>query len=178
MNFNSLDKLSSTIFEYKKHSFNYTIYYLDGTKSEYYCSDEEHENKILKRMLEQAKTRDREMYDAWERLKKNAFLGFSLSFILFLLSFCSKSVILIIFMLFVSAVCLEQYLDYHNKFKELKKYRMYLSIMEELKKPENIKLLKELEFDEIYQMPLNISTLDYFNYNDIKFLKKELDFKI
>ena len=62
-----------------------------------------------------------------------------------------------------------------SKYKELSKYHNYLSMREELKKPENRDILDIIEFDKIYQKPLNITTVDDYSVTELKILKKEID---
>lgn len=60
------------------------------------------------------------------------------------------------------------------KLNELKKYRLYISMMDELAKTENINILDAIEFERIWQIPLSINTIDRYSYRDMKVLKKEL----
>ena len=46
---------------------------------------------------------------------------------------------------------------------------------EELKKPENRDILDIIEFDKIYQKPLNITTVDDYSVTELRILKKEID---
>lgn len=61
-----------------------------------------------------------------------------------------------------------------SKLNELKKYRLYISMMDELAKDENKNILDVIEFEKLYQVPLSINTLDRYSYGDMKVLKKEL----
>lgn len=60
------------------------------------------------------------------------------------------------------------------KLKELKKFRLYYSIKDELNKLENQDITKIIEAESIYRDPINIGTLDNFSFSEIKLLKKEL----
>ena len=63
-----------------------------------------------------------------------------------------------------------------DKYFELKKYRKFLSIRDELKKEENKNILDVIEFEKIYQDPrgIIIDNLDNYSLTDISLIKKEL----
>lgn len=58
--------------------------------------------------------------------------------------------------------------------KDVKKSNLFLDMYEELQTPEGTKAVEELKFDKIYSKELNVNTLDYFSYGEIKEVHKKL----
>jgi len=75
----------------------------------------------------------------------------------------------------ISTICLVCFDENNRKLKELKKYKLYLSMKDDLEKEENEDILDVIEKEKIYQIPLDINSISKYSYYDIKLLKKELD---
>ena len=62
-----------------------------------------------------------------------------------------------------------------KRLKDIKKYRMYLDIKEDLEKKENSDIYDIIEFDKFLQVKLDLTTIDKYRYSDVKALKKEIN---
>lgn len=58
---------------------------------------------------------------------------------------------------------------------ELKKYRLFIDMMEELKTINISKLLECVEFEHMYQILLDLCHIDEYSYGDMKRIRKNLD---
>lgn len=67
-----------------------------------------------------------------------------------------------------------QIISDNMKIEEVKKSKLFLDMYEELQTPEGAKAVEELNFDKIYSKELNVNTLDYFSYGEIKEVHKKL----
>ena len=57
---------------------------------------------------------------------------------------------------------------------DVRKANLFLDMHEELQTPEGAKAVEKLNFDKIYSKELNVNTLDYFSYGEIKEVHKKL----
>ena len=58
--------------------------------------------------------------------------------------------------------------------REMKKYKLFLEFVDDLDIVNQSSSLKLVCFDNIYQIPVDIDTIDeYFSYSDIKILNKQ-----
>lgn len=149
------------------------IIYLDGSSELVYKTDNlikdiENELEIF------AKKRDKDLYKSIEIEKNRNLILFLVSLPLSLMSIKKNILSIIIVSLLINGYSFCKYLENRNKLKELKKYRLYLGMMNDLKKDENKDITKVIEFDSFYREPININTLDSFSLNDVKVIKKEL----
>lgn len=173
MKFNEDTDLSKIIKNYTRNNNNYKIKYLDGSISEYYNSDNKYEEILLNRMTKEALTRDKKLYEKYKKYLKIDLLEFLLSIFALDLSKDIKLIYCAV-VIYISFLLIKS-LKHIIKYIELEKYHDYLLIKEDLKKPENSNILDIIEFDKMYQKPLNISTVDDYNAIDLKILKKEIN---
>lgn len=154
------------------------VEYLDGTKSDYFCSDPEHIKEIKKQMLEQAWQRQKEMdtkdYDLGKLmllysevvLGLGAYTGFKneQEFMAFLCTLlCAFNLLVITHGIQVK--------------KELEKFKLFFEMYEHLDEVNKSEFLKTIEFETIYQKQLDIDTIDQFSLGDVKILHRKLEEK-
>lgn len=173
MKFDENTDLSEIIKNYTRNNDHYKIEYLDGSISEYYNSDNKYEETLMYRMTKEALIRDKNLYEKYKKYLKIDLLEFLLSIFALGLSQNVKLIfcIAILYLPFLLAKSLKDI----TKYIELEKYHDYLSIREDLKKTENRDILDIIEFDKIYQKPLNITTVDDYSAINLKILKKEIN---
>lgn len=166
MTFYDKKDLGKIIGHYEFKDDKYIVEYLNGDDVKYYNSNKDHYKELNKKMLEQAKYRDKDLYASY---RKKYILTY-VKFILFamMVDFVIDSNVLsfimcIIYFLATSFKVVPEY-------RELKKYHNYLEIEEKLENDDNI--LKDFGYDEIYDLPLNINTLDDYPNTEINKIKK------
>ena len=173
MKFMNIDEPNSII-KYYKDGCNYTVFYDDGDEINYYCSAEGHDKKIEEEMLEQIKKK--------YNLKKIKVLGLRNNLHLLTLAFSSMCCLMLKnqvspnFSLFTSAIfgaSLYGYLNSSRDLKEAKKYQMFLELFPNLQEVNKSDSLKEIEFDNLYQVPLGVNTIGEYSYGDVKTLYKK-----
>lgn len=169
------EKESTTIKSYQTNNKLYEITYLNGECDYYYNSDEKHALEIEEKILKQILKRDEDLYKKVKLENITSTITFLLSLPLTFISFSKNSLILILASLILNAILLKQTITARNRIKELKKYRIFIEIKEELNKKENHNIYDIIEFEKEYQIELNLKTIDKFSYGDVKRLKKELD---
>lgn len=166
---------SQTISCYEVDGIKYIIKYLDGTKDEFISYNPDEERKLQEKMIEQAI--DRDAHISLEDLKQNK----------------KACKLLTILAIITSAIFLKRgedtlkwitiieglisglgFIEERKKINELVKYRIFLEIMNDIKKVHESELLKCIEFDNFYQIPLNINTLDGYSLNDMKKIRARL----
>lgn len=150
------------------------INYLFDDRPITYQYTKEKEDEITKQMIEQALKRDEEIYEKIHKEVKVYFTEMLLSLLSVIL--CLKGNLqLLLCLAFISGLIASINLsESYDKLKEMKKFRLYYSLKEELEKTENKDITKVIEFDPMYREPINIGTLDKFSYHDVKLIKKEL----
>lgn len=169
-------KEEETIKEYKKHNNGYyEITYLNGESDYYYNDDPNHEEEIKEKMISQIIKRDLKFYNKCKIDYIGSTIVFLASLPLSLESLKKDLTIVFIIATIIGAKSLMELCENRKKLKELKKYRMYLEIAEELEKEENKNILDVIEFDKMYQVPLNLNTLDGYKNWEIKTLRKEIN---
>ena len=173
MKFNEDTDLSEIIGNYTRNNDYYKIEYLDGSISEYYNSDNKHEEILMYRMTKEALIRDKNLYEKYKKYIKTDLIKFLFS--ISILKISTKVELLFCIMFIYITFLIEKSLSDISKYKELSKYHDYLSIREDLKKIENRDILDIIEFDKIYQKPLNITTVDDYSAINLKILKKEIN---
>lgn len=134
----------------------------------------EKEEEIINLMIEQALKRDEELYD---KTYKETLMDLSqtlLSMITVILSLKSESQLLLCFSFIVGLIGTTNLINNYEKLREMKKFRLYNFMKEELDKKENQDITKIIEFDPFYREPINMGTLDNFSYRAVKNIKKEL----
>ncbi len=148
------------------NSFN--IYYLDGSKSTYFCSDKEEKEKIKRLMIKQAEERSQKLNINYLNDKIKFNLLHSLNFVAFatLWTVAEKKVTIpALALITLASVQIKNYFSNKTRIEELKKYKMFLELLDTLD-----------EINEDYGkpkfLPLDIDTLDSFSYKEIKSLYK------
>lgn len=150
------------------------VNYLYNDSSYTYTYSKAKEEEIINLMIEQALLRDKELFN---KVYKKTLIHLSqtlLSIIPVILSLKDELQLLLCLSFVAGLIATMNLTESYEKLKEMKKFRLYNSIKEELDKPENNDITKIIEFDPIYREPINIGTLDKFSYNDVKTIKKEL----
>ena len=60
-----------------------------------------------------------------------------------------------------------------KKLKELKKYKLFFEMEKDLSIINNSAFLKCIEFENMYQIPVDIETIDSYTYGEMKSIYKE-----
>ena len=160
-----------------EHSGCFQVTFLDDDNNYYFSKNSFSIEDLRKKMIEQAVIRDEELYNKYKSLFLRNIFAFNLS-ILELIFVTKGNVqfslcILFIFgLLYFSRLMIKDGIKYYD----LKKYRIFLEIKEDLKKEEHKNILDCIEFERIYQDPRGvvIDNLDNYSYFDIKTIKKEI----
>lgn len=173
MTFYDGEENEKIISEYKINGNYVEIIYLDGSselvdKTDGIIKEIDNELEIF------AKKRDKDLYKDLEMERNRNLILFLVSLPLCLMSIKRNILSIILVSLLINYYSFYKYLDNNKKIKELKKYRLYLSMMNDLKKDKNQDITKVIEFDSFYREPININTLDEFSLREVKIIKKEL----
>lgn len=171
--------LSTIIAGYKKDGHNYHIEYLDSSTTDYVSYDDNEEKKIINKMVQQAVDRKNNLNYEDETIKNYSYLAISAISEMSSLN-CTKEerhfLAAMFFILSFSSFAF--YVTEREKIKELKKYKMFLEMTKDNpSKGLNDEWLNYIECDKIYQIPMNINTLDNYNYSDVKYIYKKFNFK-
>lgn len=172
MTFND-GKEDITIKKYEKNNNNYFIEYLDGDCIIYYNSDKNHEEKIKNDILLQIGDRDKKYFDSITKKLKISIIELVTLQIPFILNTGMNSYMFCLLFI-INIYLIKSIRDNKKKLDELKKYRLYLEMKNDLEKKENADITKIIEFDPFYRKPINLSTIDEFSLYDMKLIKKEL----
>lgn len=158
---------------YEKDGREYKVEYLDGSVATYICPDDDHEQFIIDTMLEQINnTCTIQNYDK-EKFKRDAnIISAITSSILLSVSTHNNEELAGAVMLLVAYFNICGIIKHKNNLKTLKKFKMFLEMHPDLDKINKSDFLKCIEFDNMYQIPLNINTLYDYNYGDVKILYK------
>lgn len=150
------------------------VNYLYNDNPDIFMYTKEKEEEIVNLMIEQALKRDEELYS---KIYKETLINLSqtlLSMIPVILSLKNESQLLLCSSFIVGLIATTNLTENYKKLREMKKFRLYNSMKEELGKKENKDITKIIEFDPFYRKPINIGTLDNFSYSNVKSIKKEL----
>lgn len=140
---------------------NFSIYYLDGTVSTYVCTDEDEKKKIkdimIKQAIERQATYDIKILDMRNKLSIMEFLlaTFGASY-----SIIEKQPFFLGLNTYFLYSSIKTHIETKGKLKELKKYKMFLELLDNLKD-----INSGLSENEL---PLDIDTLDDFSYGEVK----------
>ena len=175
MTFTYLDcDISKTIKSFSVDVYNYTIIYLDGSVSQYTSYNENEKLRLTKIMLDQAIDRQKNMDE--KHLIKNMklyYLNSILSVILVGFNIVNRNTIVAIIFILKSLIELRTSMSINKKVNELKKYKLFLEMVKDLDEINKSGILKCIEFENIYQIPLDITTVDEYSYSDIKKIYKK-----
>ena len=167
--------LGKIIKEFNVDGYNYNIKYLDGTETNYYCTDELKINELEETMIKQAIRRDDYYYDLIQTEIKRSAAIINLLSASTILAVHSNAILIVCLNLVMLIAKLKKYIKDKSKLKELKKYRLFLNMYKELKKDENKNITDILQFDKIYQIPiLDVNTIDDFSLKDVETINDEL----
>lgn len=168
--------LATTIKRYKQTGNYYHIEYLDGSFSDYYCSDQKESERIEAIMKKQAIDRENLM-DIEEiiRTKHKDLAGASLTFLSSSFLYNYEKFSLCALTMAGAGICLKCATTKSSRIRELKKYKLFLEIDKNLSNINECELLSEVEPDHIYQVPLTISHVDDYSYREIKVLYKKMN---
>ena len=159
-------------FTYEGNYFH--VEYFDGSKCDYYCSDPYEESKIKNIMLNQAKERQKKMDNPHDKAGELMSLYAELILILGLQDNIKNGrdimTYLCAIILIVNSDCQVHWI---KEMIELKKFAMFLEMYESLDEINKTEFMKCIEFEPIYQRPLDIDTVDDFSYGDIKTLYRK-----
>ena len=175
MNFIDKNKDPSIIIKkYIRRDNSYTIEYLDGTVSNYYCSALDHEEKIKIKMLDQAIERQNVVSISNLNIKKRSeLLIFTISSLSTIALLSSNMPLFSFFTILALLFSATKSLETSKKVKELKKYELFFELIPHLDVINKSNFLRCIEFDTFYQKDLDINTLDEYSYGDIKTLYKK-----
>lgn len=168
--------LSATIKRYRHKGSNYYIEYLDGSKSDYYCSSENESQRIEQIMLDQALDRQgmmdlQNMSFAKTLAISGAWISSAACSILYN---NDKFVLGTLAMTGIVTGCIVARSE-AIKIQELKKYKMFLEMYSDLHKINETELLSNVEPEPIYQYPLTINNVDNYSYGQMKTLYKKFN---
>lgn len=169
--------LSTTIKNYSKDGYSYHIEYLDGNSYGYDCYDEHESERLDRLMIEQALDRQGVLLnDNGLRIKK----GLSITGIVIstcALTFFSNNsqIVLAAMALTGTFYAMMETRKSNVRLKELKKYKMFLDMHEDLYRVNESDLLTEIEPDRIYQTSLEINNIDKYSYSDMKVIYKKFN---
>lgn len=168
------EKNTNIIKDYNANNRYIEVNYLFDDSSVIYPYTKDKEEEIIKEMVEQAIKRNNDLYNKINKETK-IYLTQNLVNILSII-LCVKGDLQFLFCIcfLLGLYVFKNLTDNYAKLKELKKFRLYLSMKEELEKPENKDITKIIEFDPLYREPINMGTLDKFTYGEVKSIKKEL----
>lgn len=166
--------LSKTIKDFYRDGMVYNVNYLDGSSSNYVCSSEKEEARIKDLMIEQAIDREGMMKIKDVELLKN--LNITAAFVSSLgVSMMANYEQYVLSTLLVGGTIFTLYQSRKSKRQlyELKKYKLFLEMNEDMVRTNKTVPLEIMEHDKIYQAPLGINTLDSYSYGEVKRLYKE-----
>lgn len=167
------EDISKVIKHFKKENNNYTIKYLDGTTTKYYNSNENHEQELLNRMLNDAIKRDKEYYSNYKKNKLIEIASYMTTILFFIQTnnIAYKQINILFWIgIILSFLSLSITAKIKYQSKEIKKYHDYLSIIEKLDKENNANLI--IDYGNGKEKILNINNLDFYSNNEIKLLLK------
>ena len=166
--------LSKIIKKYFKNGNNYTIQYLDGTNFDYCSLASNEEQNIKCNMIKQAIERQVNISTkSISTINYVSLLNSILSAIGTSIGIKNNKEILSIILFILLPFSLYNYKKSSSKLNELKKYRMFLELIDDLDKINNSQFLKCIEFDNYYQKQFDINTLDEYSYRDVKTIYKK-----
>ena len=167
---------SKIINKYIREGNNYTIEYLNGDISSFYSTDENQEQKIIKTMVRQIVERQDRMdiNDIVFKRDLCAQLCLASSILMPALVLREKEGLLLLPIAGLIAG-LNLCSDHNAKINELKKYKLFLEMTRDNEKRSiNDSVLDCIEPDKLYQIPLNLNTIDDYSYRDVKLLYKKM----
>ena len=164
------NKEDETIELYQEKDNHYEIYYLSGKTISYY----QNENRLKNEMLEQAMQRDDELFEKIQDKTRLSLLGYVSSFIPLIYGLKFEVDISLFIAYIYGFITLYNFKKNNKKLIELKKYRHYIELKNEIEKYKTKKDRKEtIDFINKVEKYFNINKLDLYSVRDVKSLKKE-----
>lgn len=160
--------------KYEKDGNYYKVEYINGEISEYYCTNDSHEQELIDKMLEQIKSEQSQ-----EKIDKSIFrrnrniVSATTATLLTSTAILSNEDLSGTVMMLVAYYSLCRIIKHQKRINELKKLKMFLEMNPYLDRINKSDFLKCIEFDNIYQTPLNINTIKDYSYGDVKTLYKK-----
>lgn len=186
MNFGYIEKSKHEIIKnYEKKDNKLIINYLDGSDKEVFLKDEI-EEQILNKMLGQAKERNMSLTvkDVIDKRRHyilqeicNILLGFSSTLRLITSKMTENNLSFTLNAVTASGFCIlaiingVEYKIYNDQLKELKKYAIYLDLLNKLEKSNQLNINSLLKIEGNY---VNINTLDNYSLKEIKELRNNI----
>ena len=165
--------LSKIIKNYTKTGDMYIVEYFDESYSQYESLDRDEEKRLKTIMINQALERDNSYNIKNVSISNKLNIANSLmSTLLLSYTLYREKQLLSILTIIALTYGLKCLSDNAEKIRELKKYKLFFEMMNDLEIVNNSKVLKAVEFDNIYQMPFDINTLDRYSYNQVKDIYK------
>ena len=176
MNFtySNADK-SKIIKEISHEDCNYMITYLDGKSTQYINYNKNEIERLKNLMIDQAIERQNNINLDNLTLKKGLSIISSVALLegyIFVNGIDNSKLTLLLIILLI--VCKYIYKENSKRIRELKKYKLFLEMLDDIDYINNSNILKLVEPENIYQIPLDINTLDRYSYGEIKTINKEL----
>lgn len=154
------------------------VFYLNGDYIERYDEDYNYEEQVKKIMLKQLQERNNSIninnLNIIRNINITALISLLSLYIANNVNHKNISNITILLTFISSFILYSKITDIKKIQKEVKKSKMFLEIYDLLETPEGKKSVEELEFDKLYAQELNINTLDFFTYKDVKEIHKKL----
>lgn len=167
--------LSKVIKTFERSENNFHIEYMDGSTANFCCDSEKEADKIRKEMVEQAIDRQNNMnMSSIEKAKIFNQLFTILASINTVVLFNFKKEIIALLVLIVGALFEVKTTNKRETLKELKKYKLFLEMIDDIDYINSGKFLNCVEPDSLFQIPLGIDTLDRYSYGDIKIINRTL----
>ena len=168
-------KENETIKNYTKDGIWYEIVYLNNESDYYPNEDPNHELEIQERILKQAIEREEELLKKYNKDEIISTILFLISLPTAYISMTKAPMIIFLVSSIVAFLSGKKLIKTRKRLKDIKKYRMYLDIKEDLEKKENSDIYDIIEFDKFLQVKLDLTTIDKYRYSDVKALKKEIN---
>ena len=146
-------ELDKIIKRYKKDGNEYTILYMDGSVSSYFSNEENEENIIKEKMIEQAKERDA-VYNLnqLQPVTNKNLVGVISSAIGLGVGEIADADLLKLAAIFLLGFNISNVNSNKKKINELKKYKLFLELLEKVGEKElnSPKYTRSYEFDNLY----------------------------
>ena len=168
-------KEDTAIKEYTKEGIWYEIVYLNKESDYYPNEDPNHELEIQERIIKQAIEREKELLKRYNYEEIISSIIFFMSLPTTCIGWTKGPLNLLIISGIISVLSAIKLIKTKRRLKDIKKYRMYLDMKEDLEKKENKDIYKILEHESCYQIDLDLKTIDKYSYGDVKTLKKEIE---
>lgn len=169
------EDLSKIIKKYRCDNGYYDIQYLDGSEAIYISTSPNEEERLKQIMISQAIDRQNKINIKALKLKDfvDHFLAWACS--IETITLASRGYFSIeFFMLILTFICIKRVVKTSKKLRELKKYKLFLEMINDLDTINNSDFLKCVEFDKFHQIDFDINNLDQYTLGDVMAIKDNL----